>query len=245
MGQTFMLGARLAADRCDAAVDRGNLGDGAATDGNLAREAPGDAMSLQSGPPIILASQSPYRAGLLVNAGLRFTALPAYIDEAATKRRAQADDWTPEACALSLARQKAAKIATDHWDAMVIGADQLLICGNDWFDKPRDLDEARSHLQRLRGRTHVLVTAVVAMHGGIEVWDHVARPALTMRNFSDSFLETYLTEEAGHLTTTVGAYRLEGQGIHLFENIEGDHSSIIGLPLLPLLGFLRNSAILM
>ena len=197
-------------------------------------------MSLQSGPPIILASQSPYRAGLLVNAGLRFTALPAFIDEAATKRRAQAEGWTPEGCALSLARQKAAKIAAEHKDAFVIGADQLLICGNDWFDKPRDVDEARSHLQRLRGRTHVLVTAVVAMHRGTEVWNHVARPKLTMRDFSDRFLETYLAVEAEYLTTTVGAYRLEGHGIHLFETIEGDHSSIIVLPLLPLLRHLRD-----
>lgn len=201
-------------------------------------------MRLQSGPELILASQSPYRAGLLGNAGLRFTAMPAYIDEAATKRIAQTERWTPDACALSLARQKAAKIAGDHHDALVIGADQLLVCGDDWFDKPNDLDGARGHLQRLRGRSHVLVTAIVVMHCGAEVWHHIARPTLTMRVFSDAFLEAYLAEEADHLTTTVGAYRLEGPGMQLFETIEGDHSAIIGLPLLPLFKFLQSYAIL-
>lgn len=201
-------------------------------------------MRLQSGPELILASQSPYRAELLANTGLRFTAMPAYIDEAATKRIAQAEGWTPDACAFSLARQKAAKIAAEHRDALVIGADQLLVCGNDWFDKPNDLAEARRHLQRLRGRSHLLVTAIAVMHRGAEVWHHIARPTLTMRAFSDAFLEAYLVEESEHLTTTVGAYRLEGLGMQLFETIDGDHSAIIGLPLLPFLEFLRRYAVM-
>ncbi len=141
---------------------------------------------------------------------------------------------------MQLARLKAAKIAADHPTALVIGGDQILVCGEDWFDKPADLTEARSHLRRLRGRTHRLVTATICLQGDKEMWQHVEEPALTMRDFSDGFLEAYLVAEGDHATTTVGGYRLEDQGIQLFDKITGDHSAIVGLPLLPLLNFLRS-----
>ena len=189
---------------------------------------------------LILASQSPYRAGLLRGAGVSFTALPAYIDERTVKRSAIASGQDVTATAMQLAREKAEKISHAHPDALVIGGDQILVCSDDWFDKPIDLSEARSHLRRLRGRTHRLVTATICLQAGREIWRHVEEPALTMRDFSDAFLDFYLAAEGDHATTTVGAYRLEDQGIQLFERIEGAHSAIVGLPLLPLLAFLRS-----
>jgi len=189
---------------------------------------------------LILASQSPYRAGLLRGAGVTFTAVPAHIDEAAVKRVAIASGQDVAGTAMQLARLKAAKIAAENPKALVIGADQILVCGPDWFDKPADLAEARSHLCRLRGRTHRLVTATICLHGGTERWQHIAEPALTMRNFSDAFLDAYLAIEGDHALSTVGAYRLEDQGIQLFDHIDGDHSAIVGLPLLPVLSFLRS-----
>ncbi len=201
-------------------------------------------MCLQSRLPLILASQSRYRAALLHAAGITFTALPAHIDEAATKRQGQAESWGADATALRLATLKAAKIAPQAPDALVIGCDQLLVCGANWFDKPRDVAEARQHLQHLRGQTHTLVTAVICQYHGQIVWQHVAKPQLTMRNFSDAWLETYLAEEADHLTNTVGAYRLEGPGLQLFADVQGEHSAIIGLPLLPLFAYLRDAGVL-
>lgn len=188
---------------------------------------------------LILASQSPYRAGLLRGAGITFTAMPAYIDEGAVKREAIFSGQDVAGTAMQLARLKAEKITRIHPDALVIGGDQILVCGNDWFDKPVDIAEARSHLRRLRNRTHRLVTATICLRGNQNLWQHVEEPLLTMRDFSDAFLDSYLDAEGDHATTTVGAYRLEDQGIQLFERIDGHHSAIVGLPLPPLLGFLR------
>ncbi len=123
--------------------------------------------------------------------------------------------------------------------ALVIGCDQILVCGSIWFDKPIDVPAARRHLQTLRGQTHSLPTACVALHDGAEVFNHVATPRLTMRPFGEAFLDAYLAAEGKALLGSVGAYRLEGRGITLFDRIEGDHTAILGLPMLPLLGFLR------
>ena len=124
--------------------------------------------------------------------------------------------------------------------AVVIGCDQILVCGTRSFDKPADLAGARAHLQALRGRTHTLETAAVAMQDGTEIWRHTATPRLTMRPFTDSFLDAYLALEGEAVLGSAGAYRLEGLGAHLFDSIEGEHSAILGLPLTPLLGFLRR-----
>jgi len=189
---------------------------------------------------LILASQSPYRAGLLRGAGVTFTAMPAHIDEGAVKRAAILSGQNVAGTAMQLARLKAEKIAGEHPDALVIGGDQILVCGDDWFDKPVDRAEARSHLRRLRNRSHRLVTATICLQGAQILWQHIEEPLLTMRDFSDAFLDSYLDAEGDHATTTVGAYRLEDQGIQLFDRIDGHHSAIVGLPLLPLLGFLRR-----
>lgn len=132
-----------------------------------------------------------------------------------------------------------------HPDALVIGADQILVCDGTWFDKPADVATARTQLSALRGRTHVLATATVCCQAGQRRWRHVAKPRLTMRPFSDAFLDAYLAAEAADLTSTVGAYRLEGSGIHLFNRVAGAHDAILGLPLLPLLGFLRRTGVLL
>jgi septum formation protein len=167
-----------------------------------------------------------------------FEAVPTGIDEALIKRDAAARGLNAGDTALMLAEAKARAVTRPA--AMVIGCDQILACDDVWFDKPPHLDAARVQLQRLRGRAHVLQTASLVMRDGAVLWRHLATPRLVMRNFSDSFLDWYLAEEGERLLGAVGAYRLEGPGIQLFEQIDGDHSAILGLPLLPLMGFLRG-----
>jgi septum formation protein len=195
-------------------------------------------------PRLILASASPGRRALLQAAGLRFDAQPAQVDEEALKQAARAENTPPAETALLLAELKARRVASRAPDAVVIGADQILVCEGRWFDKPTSLAAARDQLLALRGRTHALVTAVLCQRGGRRLWDYVAEARLTMRPFSEEFLESYLALEGGAVTGSVGAYRLEGPGIQLFDRVEGDHFSVLGLPLLPLLGFLRQHGIL-
>jgi septum formation protein len=197
-------------------------------------------MPHSAAPRLILASASAARLALLRGAGLAVEARPAHVDEAEIKAAARADGATPDDAALLLAELKAARIARREPDALVIAADQLLVVGEEWLDKPPTLDAARAQLLALRGRTHTLVTAVLCQRGGARIWHHVARPSLTMRDFSEEFLNAYLAAEGDALTAWVGSYRLEGMGAQLFERIEGDYFSILGLPLLPLLGFLRQ-----
>lgn len=195
-------------------------------------------------PTIILASASSARQALLSAAGISFSAQPARIDEQAVKQSARADGASAADAALALAELKAARIAQHTPEALVIGADQILVCEQTWFDKPADLETARTQLRSLRGKAHRLATAVVCHRGGRRVWHHVVQPRLTMRAFSDDFLDAYLAKEGERLLSSVGAYRLESLGVHLFDRIEGDHSDILGLPLLPLLGFLRQHGVL-
>jgi septum formation protein len=196
-------------------------------------------------PCLVLASTSAGRRVLLEHAGLRFSMEAARIDEAEVKRSARAAGASPADTALLLADLKAERVARRDPEALVIGSDQLLVCEDRWFDKPASVAEARAHLLALRGRRHELVTAVVCHRGGQRLWHHVARPRLTMRAFGDAFLDAYLAAEGDALTTTVGAYRIEGLGVHLFDAIEGEHAAILGLPLLPLLGFLRQHGVLL
>ena len=195
-------------------------------------------------PRLILASASTSRQDVLRRAGLRFEARAAAVDEAAVKQSARASGATAVETAVLLAELKARRIARGDPEALVIGCDQLLVCDGIWFDKPADLAEAGTHLRALRGRTHTLVTALLCQRGEQRLWHHVAQPRLTMRGFSDAFIDAYLAAEGEALTTTVGAYRLEGLGVHLFDAIEGEHAAILGLPMLPLLGFLRQNGVL-
>jgi septum formation protein len=192
---------------------------------------------------IVLASQSGARASLLRGAGIVFEARPARVDEAAVKAAGLAEGWSAEDLALTLAGMKAERVRAPG--QVVVGADQVLVCEGRWFDKPADLAVAREQLLVLRGREHRLVTAVVCLKDGQEIWHHVAMPVLTMRTFSEAFLDAYLALEGQHVLASVGAYRLEGPGVQLFDRVEGEFSAILGLPLLPLLGFLRQHGVLM
>lgn len=193
---------------------------------------------------LILASQSLSRRSLLEGAGLDFEAMPASVDEAGIKESAKAEGLPAAEAAVLLADAKASRIARRHPDAVVIGADQLLVCEGEWFDKPVDVEAARAHLHRLRNRAHELVTATVVWRNGERAWHHLATPRLAMRDFSEAFLDEYLAKEGAYVTSSVGAYRLEGMGIQLMREIRGDHSAILGLPLLPLLAYLRDSGVI-
>jgi len=197
-----------------------------------------------SAPRLILASASLTRRRMLEAAGLSFTAIASDVDEESVKRAARAEGARAAETAFLLAEMKAQKVAARNPRALVVGADQILVCENIWFDKPGNLQGARTQLKALRGRVHDLETAVVCYRGGARQWFHVSRPRLTMRGFSDAFLETYLAAERDEILGNVGAYRLEGRGAQLFEQIEGDFFSVLGLPLLPLLSYLRHARVL-
>lgn len=180
------------------------------------------------------------RARLLLAAGVEVIIAPADVDEGEIKQSFRAEGATALDTATALAEFKARRISPRHPGALVIGADQILVCGSEWFDKPVDLDHAKAHLRALRGKTHGLATAAVVFRDGQRIWHHGETPKLTMRSFSDSFIDDYLAREGEDALASVGAYRLEGLGSQLFSHIEGDFFSILGLPLLPLLAFLRE-----
>jgi septum formation protein len=193
-------------------------------------------------PKLVLASGSAGRRALMTAAGLRFTVQPASVNEVAVKRAMQNEGAAPDAVALILAAEKARSVSAPG--AVVIGADQILVCNGEWYDKPGNLDGVMEHLLRLRGRPHTLHTAVCCWQDGKPLWKEVSRSELTMREFSTSFLETYLEHEGEACQDCVGAYRFEGLGVHLFERVEGEQAAILGLPMLPLLGFLRRHGVL-
>lgn len=191
-------------------------------------------------PALVLASASRSRADLLRAAGLAFIAEPAAIDEAELKAAMRAENATTDAVAEALAALKARRVSHRYPGALVIGADQMLDCEGRWFDKPLDLDEAADHLRALRGRTHELVTSVCVVRDEAPLWHQTARARLTMRPFSDAFIASYLERVGARACESVGAYQLEGLGAQLFSRLDGDYFTILGLPLLPLLGFLRE-----
>ena len=192
---------------------------------------------------LILASASPARAALLRGAGIDFKTRPSQVDE--TELKIAKKHEGAETVALALAELKAGHVAAEMPGDLVIGADQLLDCHGDRLDKARDRQDARRQLKLLRGRAHRLVTAVCVMRDREVLWCYVGAPRLQMRDFSDEFVEHYLDTAAGEAFGCVGAYRFEGLGVQLFEKIEGDYFTILGLPLLPLLGFLRDRELLL
>ena len=189
--------------------------------------------------PLMLASKSTARRALLEAAGIPVEIEPASIDERAVEARAGLDDAA--AAAGLLAREKARAVAQKHPGRLVLGADQTLALGQRRFSKAPDRAGARAQLAALRGKTHTLHSAVAVVQGGAVMFQHVDAAHLTMRAFSDGFLDSYLDTVGGAATASVGGYQLEGAGIQLFERVEGAHSTILGLPLLPLLDWLRRS----
>jgi septum formation protein len=188
--------------------------------------------------PLVLASRSASRSAVLAGAGVPVDILPADIDERAIET--QAGLRSPSQIALLLARAKASAISAKLPERLVLGADQTLALEQRLFAKPADLAAASDQLKSLRGRTHELHSAVVVARGGAVLFEHCEIARLTMRSFSDRFLAAYVGAAGLAVTASVGAYQVEGIGIQLFERIEGDHFTILGLPLLRLLQFLRQ-----
>jgi septum formation protein len=195
-------------------------------------------------PPVVLASASAVRAQLLAAAGVAFEQRPAAVDEAALKEALHAEGAAATDATIALAELKAQQIARHLPEAIVLGADQILTCGDRWFDKPRDRAAARAQLGELAGQRHELATAAVAYRGGVRVWHHVTTPRLWLRRCSPGFLDAYLAALGDAALTSVGAYQIEGLGAQLLVRIEGDHFAVLGLPVLELLEFLREQGAL-
>jgi septum formation protein len=179
---------------------------------------------------------------MLANAGLVFDVEPAGVDEEEITR-SLGSRAAPQELASTLAEMKAIKVSSRHPEAMVIGADSTLACNGRLFDKPPTLDAARKQLMMLRGQTHELFSSVVVASGGQRLWHWAERARLTMRPFSEGFVDAYLARAGEDVLTSVGAYQLEGLGAHLFTRVDGDYFTILGLPLLPLLSFLAGHGI--
>jgi septum formation protein len=192
--------------------------------------------------PLILASQSRARQMLLANAGIDFEAAPAHIDERAIQEGI--GPVAPSAIAARLAREKALVVSARKPGRHVVGADQTLALGERLFNKPDGRAQALAQLQALAGQSHDLHSAIAVARDGRILFEHVAIARLSVRPLRESEIATYLDEAGDAVTSSVGAYQLEGLGIHLFDRIEGDHFTILGLPLLPLLGFLRGEGLL-
>ena len=192
--------------------------------------------------PLVLASQSASRRAILDSAAVPIEVVPADIDERAVELRSGASD--PAEVASLLAREKALAMARARSGRLVLGADQTLALGSRRFSKPANRAAAREQLLALRGHTHALHSAVALARGDVIVFEHRETARLTMRSFSNDFLDAYLDAAGDAVTSSVGAYQVETAGIHLFERIEGDHFTILGLPLLPVLDFLRREGLL-
>ena len=192
---------------------------------------------------LVLASGSDARASLLRGAGIDFQIDAADLDEAAIRETVRADGGDAALAAAALADEKAIQVSRRHPGALVIGADQILDCGGVWFDKPLDMTAARDGLMALRGRDHRQCSAVSVARDGATLWRHGEAARLTMRRFSDDFLMDHLAAAGDAVLTSAGAYQLEGPGVQLFSAIEGDYFTILGLPLLPLLDYLRSRGV--
>ncbi len=181
---------------------------------------------------------------LLRGAGLDVAAMPPGIDEERQKRDLRRAGIEGEDLAAALAEEKARSVADRAADRLVIGADQVLILGDAVFDKPKSRDEAAAQLRALRGRWHMLASATCVLEAGQPAWRKTERARLRMRRFGDGFIESYLDRIGPEALQGPGSYRVEGPGIQLFEAIEGCHSTILGLPLLPLLAHLRTRGVI-
>lgn len=196
---------------------------------------------------LILASGSRIRRSLLQSAGISFTVAPADLDESAIRNQMKSKPGStePSDVAAALASAKAKAISRENPDALVIGADQILALGERVYEKPKDITTARENLMALRAQTHQLYSAVALGESGEIVWSEVARADLMVRAFSDEFLDEYLARLGDGALESVGGYHLEGLGIQLFDHIEGDYFTVLGLPMLPLIKELRHRKVVL
>lgn len=194
--------------------------------------------------PLILASSSSVRLKLLQSAGIQVSAHPARIDEDAIRRSLQAGLAKPDDIADTLAELKARKLAEKNPASLVLGCDQVLAIGSEILNKPETVEEAESQISRLQGQTHQLLSAVVLYDDNKPIWRHMGVARMTMRTLSQDYLTAYLSRNWPDIATSVGGYKLESEGVRLFSRIEGDYFTILGLPLLPLLGYLGDRGFL-
>ncbi len=190
--------------------------------------------------PLVLASGSPFRKAMLENAGVQVEAVPADLDERALEAPLNESGASPEDVALVLAEAKAVEVSEHKPGRLVLGCDQTLSLGDEIFHKPADMEGARRHLLALSGKTHQLNAAAVLARDGNVLWRHVGVASLTMRKLEPAFIGRHLARVGEKALQSVGAYQVEGEGIQLFEKIEGDHFTIVGLPLLAVLAELRR-----
>lgn len=201
-------------------------------------------MSLWRGEALVLASKSAPRRVLLEAAGIPLVIDPADIDERAAEAASPREAATPEGAARLLARAKAFETAKRNAGKIVLGADQTLALGNERFSKPKSREAARTQLQRFSGQTHALHSGIAVARDDRVLFETVSSAHLTMHTFSDAFLDAYLDAAGERVMQSVGAYQLESIGVNLFEKIEGDHFTILGMPLLPLLAYFRNAGMM-
>ncbi|WP_211090960.1 nucleoside triphosphate pyrophosphatase [Sphingomonas sp. S2M10] len=194
---------------------------------------------------LVLASQSASRRAMLDAAGVAHEALPALVDEASAKESLLAEGVSPRDLADALAELKALKVSRMAPQALVLGGDSLVALDDgSLLDKPESRDQARDHLQRMSGKTHDIFSAAVIAEGGRPVWRHVDRARLHVRPLSDSFIESYIDVEWPAIAGCVGCFRIEGPGVQLFHRTEGSHFTILGMPLLPILDYLRTRGVM-
>jgi septum formation protein len=222
----------VADDRRDAALNRGDRG----RDHH-------PAASTKDGMTLILASASPSRRAVLTNAGLSFEIVPATIDERAAEKPLVDAGATSDDIAAALAMAKAVNVSEARHGDLVIGADTVIELNGERLNKPADMEAARHQLLKLSGKTHLLHSAVACARNGTVAWHHVETAVLTLRKLTPTFIGHYLAAVGEEITKSVGCYQLEGRGVQLFEKVEGDFFTILGLPLLPLLAFLRSEGV--
>jgi septum formation protein len=194
--------------------------------------------------PVVLASGSATRRTMLERAGLKVIVDPPEVDEDAIKLEGRVHRWTTRDTAEKLAEAKARQVARRHPGLLVLGADQMLDCDGMWFDKPVDRAAAAGQIAKLSGRIHTLFSAVVAVRGRAVIWRGLETAELSVRPLSPQFIESYLDQVGDAALSSVGGYQVEGLGIQLFDAIRGEHSTILGMPLIPLLAFLREQGVI-